>query len=380
MIARLEGLRGAVRAARTRDEWAASIRPLGPLAIESRAEKTIMEGLSTASLSESLRRMLLIRRVEEQVIHFASDYSDLLTGNYHVYIGQEATGVAVCRALAPGDLMFTTHRNHGHLIARGAEPGRVLAEIIGRVDGCNRGRGGIFHVAAPELGVLHTSAIVGGAVPLAAGAALALKRRGGSAVSAVFFGDGSLEEGATYEGLALASLWQLPVLFVCEHNGAAPESRSGGEAATGSHPSRTLSDFPSSLGITSNVVDGVNFRAVYAAAAVASVRIGGGPVFLEARTTGWPVNRGGAAVLPGGDFNLGWAWNPSDAPPELQAWTVESDPVARLANEMVSSAAFSRAELDALDREVSEHSTAAARFALASPWPAPERALQHVFP
>ena len=339
-----------------------------------------MEGLSPAAVGESLRRMLLIRRVEEQVIHFAGDRSDLLTGNYHVYIGQEATGVAACRALAPTDFMFTTHRNHGHLIARGGDPGRVLAEIIGRVDGYNRGRGGTFHVAAPELGVLHTSAIVGGAVPLAAGAALALKRRGGSRVSAVFFGDGSLEEGATYEGLALASLWKLPVLFVCEHNGAATGSRGGGEAATGSHPSRTLSDFPASLGITSQVVDGVDLRAVYgaAAAAVAAVRRGDGPVFLEVRTTGWPGNRGGAAVLPGGDFNLGWAWNPAAAPPELRAWTAESDPVARLANELVTSGAFSRADLEAVDREVSEQSASAARFALASPLPAPERALQHV--
>ncbi len=340
-----------------------------------------MEDLSPAVLGDLWQRMLLIRRVEEQVIHFATDRADLLTGNYHVYVGQEATGVGVCRVLHTGDLVFTTHRNHGHLVARGAEPGRVLAEIIGRVDGYNRGRGGTFHVAAPDLGVLHTSAIVGGCVPLAAGAALALKRRGGSAISLAFFGDGSLEEGATYEGLALASLWKLPVLFVCEHNGAAPAARSGGEAATSSHPSRRLADFPASLGIPSRVVDGVDLRSVHAAAseAIASIRSGGGPVFLEVRTTGWPGNRGGAAVLPGGDFDLAWAWNPHTAPPELQAWTAESDPVARLANQLVGSGAFSRAELETIDGQVREQTAAAARFALASALPAPERALQHVF-
>ena len=257
----------------------------------------------------------------------------------------------------------------------------MLAEIIGRVDGYNRGRGGTFHVAAPELGVLHTSAIVGGCVPLAAGAALALKRRGGSAVSAVFFGDGSLEEGATYEGLALASLWRLPVLFVCEHNGAPPAARSGGDAATNSHPSRRLADFPTSLGITSQVVDGVDLRAAAAAVAAAlpAIRGGAGPVFLEVRTTGWPGNRGGAAVLPGGDFDLAWAWNADGAPPELRAWTVESDPVSRLANDLVRDGAFTRAELEVIDRQVIEEVAAAARFALASPAPAPERALQHVF-
>src|SRR5581483_10109144 len=108
-----------------------------------------------------------------------------------------------CRALGSSDYLFTTHRNHGHIIARGGDPGRVLAEIIGRATGYNQGRGGTFHVTAPELGILHTSAIVGGAVPLAAGAAYSLKHRGTSGVSAVFFGDGALEEGATYEALML---------------------------------------------------------------------------------------------------------------------------------------------------------------------------------
>src|SRR5213594_177094 len=126
-----------------------------------------------------LRKMLMIRRAEEHVIRFNEDYKDLIRGHFHVYIGQEATGVSVCAALTSADYVFTTHRNHGHVIAKGGDPGKVLAEIIGRSDGYLGGRGGTFHVAAPELGMPHTSAIVGGSLPIAAGVAFAVRRRKG---------------------------------------------------------------------------------------------------------------------------------------------------------------------------------------------------------
>ena len=127
--------------------------------------------LSNDVRHDFLRQMLAIRRAEEAVIHFATDHKDLIRGHYHVYIGQEASGVGTCAALGPKDYVFTTHRNHGHVIARGAELGPVLAEIIGRTTGYNRGRGGTFHVIAPHLGILQTSGVVGGCMPLAAGAA-----------------------------------------------------------------------------------------------------------------------------------------------------------------------------------------------------------------
>src|SRR4051794_3746165 len=133
-----------------------------------------------------LRMMLRMRRLEEQVLHFATDHEGLLRGHYHVYIGQEAAGAAACATLRPDDYLFTTHRNHAHVVAKGADPGRVLAEIIGRAGGYCKGRAGTFHVAAPELGVLHTSAIVGGCLPLAAGAAYGVQQQGGDQASVVF--------------------------------------------------------------------------------------------------------------------------------------------------------------------------------------------------
>ena len=139
----------------------------------------------------NLRLMLTIRRAEEKVIEFATKHEGLIRGHYHVYIGQEASGVAACNALGAKDYVFTTHRNHGHVIARGGELRRVLAEIISRSDGYNGGRGGTFHVIAPHLGILQTSGVVGGCMPLAAGAAFSIQKRKTDQASLVFFGDGS---------------------------------------------------------------------------------------------------------------------------------------------------------------------------------------------
>ena len=165
-----------------------------------------------------LRKMLMIRRAEEHVIRFNEEHEGLIRGHFHVYIGQEATGVSVCEALTSKDYVFSTHRNHGHVIAKGGDPGKVLAEIIGRETGYCRGRAGTFHVAAPDLGIIHTSAIVGGCLALAAGTAFASQvqqsRRGISGL----FGDGAMEEGVFYEALNMAKLWQLPLIFLMENN------------------------------------------------------------------------------------------------------------------------------------------------------------------
>src|SRR5918912_2003171 len=153
--------------------------------------------------AELLRQMLRMRRLEEQVLHFAEE-PGLIRGHVHVYIGQEATGAGACAALRRDDYLFTTHRNHGHVLARGGEPARILAEILGRATGYNQGRAGGFHVAAPELGILHTSAIVGGGLPLAAGAAFAAARRREPRDALVLFGDGAMEEGVFSETLNIA--------------------------------------------------------------------------------------------------------------------------------------------------------------------------------
>src|SRR5579885_949487 len=239
-----------------------------------------------------LRMMLRMRRLEEQVLHFATDHEGLLRGHYHVYIGQEAAGAAACALLRPDDYVFTTHRNHAHVLAKGGEPGRVLAEIIGRADGYCKGRAGTFHVAAPELGVLHTSAIVGGCLPLAAGAAYGTKLQGLDRASVVFFGDGAMEEGVFYETLNIARLWDLPVIFVMENNAVSPTERAGRGSPTSEHSAKALSDIPRAFSMATHVVDGTDLEAVHdlVSGLVEKTRRGEGPFFIESRTSRWPGN------------------------------------------------------------------------------------------
>lgn len=333
------------------------------------------------TLRDFLRRMLLIRRAEEQVIHFATDHVGLIRGHYHVYIGQEATGVGVCASLGPADYVFTTHRNHGHVLARGGEPGPVLAEIIGKSTGYNRGRGGTFHVAAPHLGILHSSGIVGGCIPLATGAAFSIKKRGTDQVSLVFFGDGVMEEGAFYEGINMAALWKLPVIFLCENNSVAPEQRTAGQYPSSSHAAKQLVDVPRAFGIPSEIVDGADVRAVYSLARelVERTRRGEGPFFVEARISRWPGNLGLFPELPGGDFDLAWIWAREAAPPELRDWLERSDPISLLARHLVQESRLTRQEVEDLDREVRQAVAEAAGFALESPYAPAETALEHVF-
>ncbi|MDQ1484430.1 MAG: acetoin:2,6-dichlorophenolindophenol oxidoreductase subunit alpha, partial [Actinomycetota bacterium] len=174
-----------------------------------------------------LSTMLLIRRFEERLVDLHN--VGAFTGHYHLCIGQEATAIAVTAHLRREDALHTTHRNHGHLLARGADAGRMFAEILGRADGYNGGRGGTLHLASGELGIAFTSAMVGGGVLHALGTAYAAKRRQSGAVAVAFFGDGTFEEGALYEAFNLAALWRLPVLFVCENNGLLLEDRQAGD-------------------------------------------------------------------------------------------------------------------------------------------------------
>lgn len=335
--------------------------------------------LSQETRRDFLRRMLSVRRAEEAVIHFANDHKGLIRGHYHVSIGQEASSVGTCAALGPKDYVFTTHRNHGHVIARGGELGPVLAEIIGRTTGYNRGRGGTFHVIAPHLGILQTSGIVGGCMPLAAGAAFSAQKRRTDQVSLAFFGDGVLEEGAFYETVNMAALWKLPIIFLCENNGVARELRKGGACESSSLSARQLTDITNAFSIPSVIVDGCDVAAVHAAVtdAVSKARSGAGPVFVETRITRWPGNLGAFPVLVGGDYRIEWPFTPQSAPKELQDWLQHSDPVALLVRSMAG--AMSQADIAALDADVRKAVDAAVRFALESPAPKPEAALEHVF-
>ena len=206
----------------------------------------------------------------------------------------------------------------------------MLAEIIGRTTGYNQGRGGTFHVIAKHLGILQTSAIVAGCIPLAVGAAFSIKRRGTNQVSLVFFGDGVLEEGAFHEGINMASLWKLPVVFMCENNSVPPEGRQQGEYPSSSLAATQLADVSRAMNIETHIVDGSDVRAVSSLVGglVARTRAGEGPFFIESRLTRWPGNRGQFPALIGGPHQMEWTWNPESADPQLQDWLRSSDPVS----------------------------------------------------
>src|SRR3984893_114091 len=195
-----------------------------------------------------IETMLVIRRFEESLLRLSAEKH--FTGHYHLYIGQEATGAAVMSVLEPRDRLNTTHRNHGHVLARGADPGRAMAEILGRATGLNGGRGGTLHLTAPDLGFLSTSGIVGGCISLGVGGGYACKQKKDGSVCASFFGDGALEEGVSFEALNIAALWKLPVLFVCENNSAGSWAPGEGYPTLG-QSSSDLSPVSRCLGIAS---------------------------------------------------------------------------------------------------------------------------------
>lgn len=338
----------------------------------------MLPDLPRDKLLDFCRRMLLIRHFEERLIalHDSGDFR----GHYHVYIGQEATGVPALSCLAAGDYVFTTHRNHGHLLARGADPARILAEILGRRDGYNRGKGGSFHVAAGALGFLQTSGVVAGILPLATGAAYAARSLKDGRVTVCCFGDGALEEGAAPEALNLASLWKLPVLFLCENNGKYGAGRSTGAAQSETMAAYPLTELPRAYKIPAREIDGTDAGAVYAATseAVAAIRRGGGPQFIEAQTVRWPGSETNWPATPA-PTSVALAWDVSAVPEKAREWYRASDPLLMFVRELVERRVATRDELVKLETEAKEIAAAAARFALASPYPDPEEALKDVF-
>jgi pyruvate dehydrogenase E1 component alpha subunit len=312
-----------------------------------------------------LEQMLRIRRFEEAVALLAADRA--FPGHFHLYIGQEATGVGAMDALLPQDRIATTHRNHGHVLARGADPAAALAEILGREGGLNRGRGGTIHLCAPELGFLSTSGIVGSVVGLAAGAAFACMREAKGAIAVAFFGDGALEEGLPFEAMNLAALWKLPLLLVCENNSQDAWGMAKGGYPTLVHASQDLRAIPGALGIPATRVEGVDPFAVReaVAAAAARCRAGEGPVFIECMTRRWPGSNPLWPELATGVTDLRMATGEVALPGgENAAWFAAHDPVLRLAR-MLRDAR----RLATLDARVSAEIASARAVALASPFP-----------
>jgi TPP-dependent pyruvate/acetoin dehydrogenase alpha subunit len=303
--------------------------------------------------AEWLRLMVRIRLFEEMLADLFE--RGQLVGVVHLSIGQEATAVGVCSALAPGDQITTTHRGHHHMLARGLEPEPMLAEILGKATGYCRGKGGSMHVACFARGVTGANGIVGGGIPMALGLAEAARTLGTAGVAVSFFGDGAANQGTFHETLNLAALWRAPTVFVCENNGYT-EFTPVERVTAGPGIARRAQAY----GIPGVGVDGNDVAAVYAAAteAVTRARAGGGPTLLECRT----VRRRGHH-----EGEERYAGTYRDA--------VEAeDPIDRL--EVALAAPDLRAELEAEEAELLGRALAAAQ---AAPEPSPEAALEDVF-
>lgn len=338
----------------------------------------MLPDLPAEALVEQVRTMLRIRRFEEALIDLAASQD---IGHFHVYIGQEATGVPALSWLRGGDVAYSTHRNHGHLIARGVDPAAMLAEILGKSTGTNRGKGGTLHLASLAHGFPTTSSSVGGPLPIAVGSAFAFRELGQDRVSVALFGDGALEEGAWHEAANIAAMRQVPIVFLCENNSLEALGQQANEYPSSTLASTELTDLVAPFRIPFEVVDGTDAGAVHGAMgrAVERARAGGGPSFIEARTVRWPGNRPLWPQLLTGVTDVAMAWQPARIPNDHRAWHERQDGLLRTLRDVLAAAAAAPADLAAMDAEARDEMAAAVAFALASPYPDPEEALDHVF-
>lgn len=317
--------------------------------------------LDREELVHFYRQMVTIRRFEERTSEEFQKRA--IPGVVHSYIGQEAVAVGVCACLRPEDRIVSTHRGHGHCIAKGADPRRMMAELYGRRDGYCKGKGGSMHIADFSIGMLGANGIVGAGLPIAVGAGLAAKLEGRGRVVVCFFGDGATQEGTFHESMNLASTWKLPVVFACENNlyGSTVSLR---EAVL----ITDLVTRAAAYAMPGVVVDGNDVLSVRRAAAeaVARARRGEGPTLLELKTYRW---RGHTEFR-----NL-----PDNRPPEeIEAWK-QRCPLRRTEEMLLQEDILTRAQMDEMDRQVRSLIEEAVSFAVASPLPAPEDALEDVF-
>jgi len=304
--------------------------------------------------------MQLIRAFEDQVRNLSA--AGVVPGLVHLCAGQEAVAVGACSLLRSDDMIASNHRGHGHCLAKGADVTRLLAEIMGRRNGYSRGRGGSLHIFDAANGNLGTTGIVGGGIPLAAGAALAAKRRGRGQVAVCFFGDGALNQGLMFEVMNMAAIWRLPVLFVCENNGFG-EFTAIEDVTAGADPLARGQAF----GIASETVDGMDVLAVRsgAHAAIERARRGGGPSFLVCNTYRY------------GGHHVGDKQNYKDDE-EAKAWRLK-DPIERLSRWLIELSLASEATIASLKQEIEQEVRAAVEQAKAAPLPAPDELEAHLY-
>lgn len=308
------------------------------------------------------RQMVRIRLFEEQVNELYT--RALMPGLAHLYSGEEAVAVGICEALRIDDYITSTHRGHGHCLAKGASPDRMFAELLGKEAGYCRGKGGSMHIADPATGNLGANAIVGGSVGIATGAAFAAKQLRNEKVAVCFFGEGALGQGSLYEVMNLAQLWKLPVIYVCENN-LYNEYTHFSETTAG-----TILGRAAAFGLESAAVDGQDVRAVNAIAEklVARARTGQGPAFLEVDT----YRYSGHHV---GDINREYYRSKS----EEQIWKTERDPIKLHANWLIGQDYADATELDRITGEARSEMESAVKFAVNAPYPSVDQVEQDIY-
>lgn len=339
---------------------ASGAAPTGPGA-KHQGSQSGRVGSARPGLQDLLRTMLTIRHTEEMLARLHQQ--GLVHGACHTYVGEEAIATGVCAHLTDDDTVFSTHRGHGHALAKGVTPRALIAELLGRSTGCAGGRGGSMHLFQPEVGLLGTSGIVGPSMLLAAGSAYAFKLRGTDLVSVAFFGDGASNNGAFHEGINMAAVWRLPVLFVCENNQYATEIAYKSVARV-----QDVSARAGGYGLPGVTVDGNDVMAVHEVAgeAVRRARAGEGPTLIECKTYRTRAHSEGMR-------DVGYR-----TPEEVQSWR-ERDPIKAFRAQLLAMGEASEAELAALEQEVVALVADAAEHAKGDPWPDPATVLDHVY-
>ncbi|MBN2140801.1 MAG: thiamine pyrophosphate-dependent dehydrogenase E1 component subunit alpha [Desulfovibrionaceae bacterium] len=320
-----------------------------------------MSAKNAARRLEMYSKLVLCRAFEDKISELAAERGRL-PGMQILATGQEAVAVGVVQALSPEDVVVSNHRSHAHLLARGAEPGLLMAEIMGKAAGINKGKSGTLHMAAPELNVLMTSTVVGAGPPLAAGAAFALQYAGKEALAAVFFGDGAAAEGSVHEAMNLAALWRLPVLFICENN------RWAGAQGLAEHcPVESLSQRAAAYAMIGETVDGNDADRVFARARTLAeaCRLGRGPALLEARTY---------RMRGHGEYDR-QHYVPKD---EIERWRA-LDPVEAYGRRLTEEGLLSADQDRAVRGQARARVLEAVAFAEQAPYPAPNQALEDLW-
>lgn len=307
-------------------------------------------------------QMLKIRVFEEHVNELYT--SARMPGLAHLYSGEEAIAVGVCEALRRDDYITSTHRGHGHCIAKGAAIDRMFAELLGKEPGYCRGKGGSMHIADQETGNLGANAIVGGSSGMATGAALSIKMRGSDQVAVCFFGDGALGQGVLYEAMNMAALWQLPIIYVCENN-QYNEYTHYSETTAGPLLARA-----SAFGIPAEELNGQDVRAIYAATlrTVERARQGAGPAFLLCQTYRFYGHHVG-------DIQRAYYRTKE----EEQLWMNERDPLKLLSTWLIEQGMADAQSFPPIERKIRDEVAAAVQFALDARYPQPEEVSQHVY-